>query len=332
MSQTTDKIMKKVRIFLENIPWKKILTFSFFAVIAMILWFMQIYNQTFETNLRIPIKYVSVPDSVIFTDTLPNQIDVRVKDYGSNIFKYYFKKPDTIVIDVSPIMGAGGSGKTLQGTALEMYINKSLSQSAKILRYEPVRITFSYSILKNRKVPVIFDGQINLSPGYFLNGDIRISPDSIMVYGTTAELAKMTYVYTSSDTLNRLDSEKQFSVNLVKNKNLKYSTDNVKISVPVEAFKQMKIEVPVECLNLPDDMTVKFFPSGVSLSFFIGVSMTDSVKLGDFAVAVDYNGIKDSKSVSVPVRITSSPSYAKSLTIDPPNVEYVFEYKDIRGR
>lgn len=328
MNQTTDKIIRKVRLFLRSIAWKKILTFSFFLVIAIVLWFMQIYNQTFETNIKIPIKYTSIPDSIIFTDTLPEQIEVRAREYGSSIFKYYLGDIDTIVIDMVDILGVKSSGKILQGSSLEALINNSLSPSAQLLRYNPTRINFSYATLNGLKVPVIFDGQVNLVPGYFLNGDIKIVPDSIMIYGTVTDLAKMSYVYTDNDTINGLDSKSILSYNLVKNKNIKYSRNKVDVHIPVEAFKQLKIEVPVQCLNLPDNMNVKFFPSGVSLSFFVGVSMADSIDLGDFSVGVDYDGIKDSRSVSVPVRITSSPSYARSLTIDPPIVEYVFEYKD----
>lgn len=332
MSDTTDKIVKRVRIFLKQIAWKKILAFSFFVIIATVLWFMQIYNQTFETNLKIPVKYVSVPDSIVFADSLPDRINVRVRDYGSAMFRYYLRGVDSVYIDVSSVIGNGSSSRILQGAAFEMYINKSLTQNAQIMRYEPARISLSYSTLQSRKMPVVFDGQINLSPGYFLNGDIRISPDSVMAYGTVADLAKLTYAYTTNDTVNGLESNRKIPFNLVQRKNIKLSPDNVNVYVPVEAYRQMKIEVPVECLNLPEDMIVKFFPSGVSLSFFIGVSMADSVKLGDFAVGVDYNGIKDSRSVSVPVRITSSPPYARSLTIEPPNVEYIFEYKEAKAK
>lgn len=329
MNVVIDKIIKEVRIFLEKISWKKILTFSFFVFIAAILWFMQIYNKVYETNIVIPIKYTSIPDSIIFNDSLPKEFRIRVKDFGFAMFKYHFNKDDTLYMDVSPIMKSGGpvSGKILQGEALQAYIINYLPQSAQLLRYDPVRITFTYSLLKNRKIPVVFDGQINLSPGYFLNGDIRISPDTIMAYGSDADLTKLMYAYTVSDTVSGLESNRKISFNLVKFDNVKFTPDEVSIYVPVEAYRQMKVDVPVECLNLPEYLNVKFFPSRVSLSFFIGVSQADSVHVNDFTVGVDYDGIKDSKSAAVPVRITSSPSYARSLTIEPPDVEYIFEYK-----
>jgi|GEM_PF-346304 len=329
MSNAMNKILKKVRIFLRGISWKKILTFSFFIIIAAILWFMQIYNHTFETNISIPVRYTSVPDSIIFSDTLPSRINIRVRDLGYNMFRYRLKKDDTVFLDVSPVIdNNNNSSKVLQGALLEAYLRKLLPQTATIINYDPVRISFNYNILQSRKIPIIFDGQLNISPGYFLNGDIRLVPDSVTAYGSLSDLSKLNYVYTSTDTINRLESNRKIIYKLQEVNRIKLIPEQIVVYVPVEAYTQKKIEVPIEGFNLPQNLTVKFFPSKVNLSFFVGVSLADSINTNDFSVGVDYESIKDSKSASVPVRITKSPSYTRNLTIDPPNVEFIFEYKD----
>lgn len=329
MSNAVNEIWQKVRIFLRKISWKKILTFSFFVIIAAILWFMQVYNQFFETSISIPIKYVSVPDSIIFQDSLPSQITLRIKDNGFSMFKYYFKKRDTLRLDVSAIINSSSS-KVLQGSTFDMYVRKALPSSTQILNYDPLRISFNYSILEYKKIPVVFDGQINLSPGYFLNSDIKIVPDSVTAYAARPDLDKLMFAYTVSDTVSGLSSDKVIPYKLVSLKNIKFVPDVVDIDVPVEAYTQKNVEIPVECINLPENLNIKFFPSKVKLSFFVGVSEVDSIKMKDFSVAIDYDGIKDSKQASVPVRITSSPSYVRNLTISPPNVEFIFEYKSTK--
>lgn len=318
--------LRKVRIILKKISWKKILTFLFFVVIAGILWFMQIYNQIFETRISIPVKYTSIPDSIIFNDTLPSHINVRLKEEGYNIFKYAILKKDTININISSTINQNNSS-VINQELLESYIRKALSRSAFIISFNPIDISLSHSKLLNKKVPVVFDAQINLSSGYFLNSDIRIVPDSVTVYGSLADLDKVTYVYTTNDTISGLEANRKIAFNLINYKNLKLVPDKVNAYIPVEAYTQKKIRVPVECFNLPDNLSIKFFPSKVMLSFFVGISRNDSISADEFTVAVDYNGIKESKTSSIPVRITRSPDYAKGLMINPPNVEYIFEYK-----
>lgn len=327
MSSATDKILKRVRIFLKRISSKKILTFLLFVLIAAILWFMQIYNKTFETTVNIPIKYTFIPDSIVFQDTLPQSISLRIKDDGAAMFRYYFSKHDTLRLDVSSII-KGGSNKVLQGTNFDTYIRRTLPLTSQVLSYDPIRISFAYSALESRKVPVIFDGQINLAPGYFLNDDIKISPDSVTAYGSRDELNKLMYAYTVSDTANGVNSSKRLNYNLAPKGNIKFSPHSVAVDIQVEAYTQKSIEVPVECINLPENLSVKFFPSKVKLSFYIGVSKVDSIREKDFSVAIDYDGLRDSKQVSVPVRLISSPNFARNLTITPPNVEFIFEYKN----
>ncbi|MEN9920062.1 MAG: hypothetical protein RL662_2498 [Bacteroidota bacterium] len=329
MNLDMDKTIRRVRIFLRKISWKRFLTFSFFVFIATILWFMQIYNQSFETNIVIPIKYTSVPDSVVFRDTLPSQVEVRVRDTGYRMFKYYFSKRDTVYIDISSVMNDNKSNfVVLNDKGLESYIRRVLPEAALIVRFDLPSISFHYSSLKSRVIPIVFDGQINLSPGYFLNGDIRLVPDSVVAYGASSDLDKLTYAYTTNNAVAGLEADSRLVFELQQNKKVKLVPNKINVYVPVEAYTQKKVDVLVDCLNLPDNLSIKFFPSRVMLSFFVGVSKSDSIDVNDFSVSVDYNGLKESRSASVPVRITSSPQYARNLTIDPPNVEFIFEYKD----
>jgi hypothetical protein len=245
------------------------------------------------------------------------------------MFKYYFSKRDTVYIDISSVMNDNKSNfVVLNDKGLESYIRRVLPEAALIVRFDLPSISFHYSSLKSRVIPIVFDGQINLSPGYFLNGDIRLVPDSVVAYGASSDLDKLTYAYTTNNAVAGLEADSRLVFELQQNKKVKLVPNKINVYVPVEAYTQKKVDVLVDCLNLPDNLSIKFFPSRVMLSFFVGVSKSDSIDVNDFSVSVDYNGLKESRSASVPVRITSSPQYARNLTIDPPNVEFIFEYKD----
>ena len=297
-----------------------------FLMIAIILWFMQIYNQNFETSIKLPIKYESVPNDIVFLDTLPSEINIRLRDDGFSMFKYFFRNTDTLRLDVSAII-KGTSLKVLQGSSFDQYVRSSIFLSSQLMSYNPVRISFAYAPLESKRVPVIFDGNISLSPGYLLSSDIKITPDSVTIYGSSRELNRLVYIYTAKDTLTGLESSKNLKTKLLDVKKIKTVPNTVNILIPVEAYVQKNIEIPVECLNLPSDLNVKFFPSKVKLTFFVGISKSNSVSEKDFAVVVDYEDLKVSNSSSIPVRITSRPEYAGNLTITPPNVEFIFEHK-----
>lgn len=324
------KIKKEVSIFFLTISWKKMLTFFIFILIATILWFMQIYNKEFETTVSIPIKYTSIPDSIIIQNTLPDRINIRLKDDGIAMFGYRYFRKDTLNINVGSLLkttNGNTSRITIQGAILEQYIRNTLSEKSQILNYTPLTITVSYAPLSKKILPVIFDGIVDIPPGYLLTKDISLNPDSVIVYGAEKDLNKLLYVYTDVDTIHDVESDREILVDLRSIPKVKTNVDKIKLSLEVEAYIQKTINIPVECVNLPDNEVVKFFPSKVKILFFCGVSQLEQINSDDFKVIVDYQSLKESSSSTVPVRITNTPDYAHNITIVPANVEFIFGHK-----
>lgn len=323
-----NKIKGGVRFFFKQLSWKKVLTFSIFVFIATILWFMQIYNKNFETTVSIPISYSDIPDNIVILDTLPSNIDIQLKDNGFAMFRYGLFNRDTLRINVASLLKNNSNTKVqIQGTLLDQYIRNSISPRSQLINYQPLRISFSYAPLTHKKLPIIFDGNLNLSPGYLLTNDIKIIPDSVDVYGAKKDLDKLLYIYTNKDTISGVESNKVYSVNISPIPRIRIRPNNIKISVFVEPYVQKSIDVPVTCLNLPRNLDIKFFPSKVTLQFYTGVSKSDSIRVSDFVVSVDYESLKDLSTKSIPVRVISNPEYVRNLTISPPNVEFIFEHK-----
>ena len=323
-----DKIMKKVSSLFSSISWKKILTFFIFIIIATILWFMQIYNKEFETTITLPIKYTDIPDSIVIQNTLPDQIHVKLKDYGLAMFSYHYFRKDTLRINVKSLVKSVNSSRiTLQGATLDQYLRSSISDKSQILNYTPIMLTISYAPLAQKKLPIIFDGTVDLPPGYLLTSDITISPDSVMAYGSEKDLNKLLFAYTNVDTIRDVESDKKISVDLRPIPNVKTDIKSIEVSIKAEAYVQRSIEVPVKCINLPNNETVKFFPSKVKVLFFCGISQVEQININDFDLVVDYSTLKEPNKVSVPVRMRSTPDYARNITIVPANVEFIFEHQ-----
>lgn len=328
MKDSLDKIIKRVSFFFLNISWKKILTFFIFIIIATILWFMQIYNKEFETTISIPIEYTNIPDSIVIQNTLPDKMQIKLKDYGLAMFSYRYFRKDTLRINVKALVKNSNSSRiALQGVTLDQYIRNSISDKSQILNYSPIMINLSYAPLAQKKLPVIFDGTVDLPPGYLLTSDISITPDSVMVYGSEIDLNKLLFAYTDIDTIKDVEADEEIFVDLRPIPNVKMNVKSIKVSIHAEAYVQRSIEVPVKCINLPQNESVKFFPSKVKILFFCGISQVDQIDINDFELVVDYSTLKESTNMFVPVRITSTPDYARNITIVPANVEFIFEHQ-----
>ncbi|MDR3060398.1 MAG: YbbR-like domain-containing protein [Prevotella sp.] len=329
MSDTDDKeiLTQEVRAFFKTIPWKKILTFMFFVLLSCIFWVMQVYRQKYEATLTIPVKYINVPDSIVFETELPEVVQARIKDDGATLFRYYLtRRSDSVVVDIRDAIKST-QDRTLQGRNLEQLIRTKLFATSELISYSPTRMSYTYALLRSKKLSVIYNGSVTLDAGYMLDGDLTTQPDSVVVYGSKASLDTLYFAYTVSDTLRHIKSAKTVKVKMKPIPGIKYVPDEVKLNIPVDEFIKKEVEVPIRCINLPNNLDIKLFPSTVKIEFFVGLKRSDNINSNNFEVTIDYNDIKDMNDMTIPVRITDSPDYIRTMTPIPSEVEFVLEQR-----
>lgn len=318
------KLIEKLRFFFKNISWKKNLTFLFFLLLAVIFWGMQVYTQRIEIKLVIPIKYTNVANNILFETELPENIEINVKDYGSSILKYAAKN-DSIEIDMGAIIKEQTTQKILHGQSYEQLIRTGILPSSELVAYSPSYISYAYSRVSVRKLPVLFDGVTHLPPGFQLDGDITIYPDSVIAYGSSAALDTLTFAYTDKDTLLNIQESQKIALSLKANRGVKFKPNKIEIDVPVDKFIIKEVNVPIECINLPKDLAIKFFPSEIAISFFVGLKRYNLIESNNFKIIVDYKDIKDIGNKSIPIRIIESPDFVRIKGLEPSEVEFILE-------
>lgn len=324
MNSRITKISKEVRLFFKRISWKSILTFLFFLVLAIIFWFMLIYRQAFEVRVTIPVKYTDLPTNIILKEELPSQITLRLRDDGASLFRYYFtKRNDTIEIDFK-----GSLNKNILDNAqLDELVRSKLFSSTTLMGFYPTQISLEYDTLKKKRVPVIFDGQVYLAPGYMLCDNIRAVPDSVDVFASGEVLDNVHFAYTKPDTIDNFSSSTPLSFPLMKIQGVKFKPEQVLIEIPIEEFTQKELQIPITCLNVSDNLDLKIFPSAVKISFFVSLSKYKTIAEKDFEVQLDFNVLKNLQGSLAPIRLTASPDYIRNIKMEPSSVEFILEQK-----
>jgi len=328
MSDIRNKILQEVRSFFKTISWKKILTFLFFVILSSTFWMMQVYRQKFESTITIPVKYVNIPDSIVFEHELPENVYARIKDDGAAMFRYYFtKRKDSLTVDIRDLVNGSPQERVIQGRNFEQLIRGKLFFTSELLSYSPTRVSYAYSVLRQKKLSVLYDGYVSLAPGLLLDGELTLIPDSIIAYGSKASLDTLHYALTKGDTLRNIKADKTVKIEMRDIPGVKYVPNTVELNILVDNFVEKELEVPVECVNLPQNLSIKIFPSSVKIPILVGRKRYSSITADNFKVIIDYDDLKDFKDQSIPVRITESPDYIQTKIPIPSEVEFVLEQK-----
>ena len=90
----------KAEAYFSTFPWKNLLFFLLFLMLAFIFWLMLFFQkENVEGTYRMPLKYTNIPDDVVFDNPLPEFIEISVSDNGVGIFMLDIKKRDSLEIN-----------------------------------------------------------------------------------------------------------------------------------------------------------------------------------------------------------------------------------------
>ncbi len=325
LASTKDKWIPKIRSFLSRLNWKNILIFFGFFILAFIFWLMLFFQRDIEATYKIPLKYTNIPNDVIFNTSLPNDIEIRVADKGSEIFRYAFVFNDSIEIDIDKYKEE--QINNLQGTELTQLIRTKLSQSSNLKAYYPINISLATSKLQKKELKVVFDGVISTNRSNLVADSATFLPETVTAYGSQSRLSEISSAITEYTLFNNLKATSQLKVNIMPVSGVKFIPDEVEIYIPVLEYTERKFEVPITVRNVPDNIDVKFFPSQTEVSFSVTLDDYKKIAPEDFEIELDYKKFFKNENGRVELELSDNPLVIRNVKLSPSSVEFLLESK-----
>ncbi len=323
MSSSRKHQVAKIITYFSKINWKSTLTFLWFLIIACAFWMLLFFQRDLESTYKLPIKYTKIPDDIIFDNTLPKDLEIRIGDKGSEIFKYAFLLRDSIIIDINKYHEEGVTN--IQGGELTQLIRSKLSKSSTIVAYYPVSINITTSKLQKKEVDVIFEGEISTGRTNLVVDEIQISPEKIIAYGSEKQLSDLVHATTVFSQFNNIKATSQFDVKIGEMDGIKFVPDIVQVYIPILEFTERKIEVPITVKGAPKNVDVKFFPSQTEVSFSVTLEDYKKITPEEFVIELDYDEFYNNANGRVELNLTTNPASIRNVKISPSSVEFLLE-------
>lgn len=318
---------QKMWTFFSTFPWKRLFSFLIFLFLAFIFWLMLFFRQeNVEGTYRLPIKYINVPNDVVFNSPLPQHIEVKVADYGSAIFKYDIMRMDTLVVDVADFKENGITN--IQGNQFIHLITGTLSSGTKLLSYYPAIIPLETSKLEQKELPIYFDGDISTSGSNLVSDSITFIPEKVIAYASGKLLSQLSKAETEYTVFENLRATSQLKVKLKKVEGVKFIPNEVEIFIPINEYTEQNFDIPITCTHIPKDLDVKFFPSQINVIFSVTLDDYKKIKPEDFEIELDYRKFRSNEDGRVQIELTRSPSSIINPRLSPSIVEFLFEKRD----
>jgi hypothetical protein len=322
-----ENLIDKAKLFFRSKKWKSLLVFFSFVALAFVFWLMRYYQQKFEIELSIPVRYEHVPANLVLSDSLPEMINMKIQDKGTVLLNYFFSKNwDAIRIDLKDI-SLQQTPYVLQRNVLTTKLYEHLSPTTQLISFYPENIAIHCYPLKMKELPVVLEGVISLASGYVFVDSVRINPFSVIVYGNARALDTLQAIRTEQVRKKNINKQVDVYLDLQIPPGIHTSTEKVKLTVNVEAYTEKSFEIPVVSNNLPENLYIRFFPSTVTLICQVPLSKYAQLTEKELEVSIDYNDLKRNKDTMLPLRLNKKPKELINYRLLPDRVEYLIEQK-----
>lgn len=318
------RVIRLVRNFLFSSVNREFLIFLFFLALSGVFWLLMALNETYEKEIKIPVRIVNVPKNVVVSDAV-DTMRVTVRDKGWFIAALiYGNRVRPVYIDFLTYSKNNNGECSVSTSDLIKQVVQMLSGSARVTAAKPDKIEFFLSYGESKRVPVKFIGKVTPDETYYL-ARMLIQPDSITVFASPEILDKIHYVSTEELRYSHFADTITVNAHLQKIRGAKINQSAVKITFFTDILTEESIDVPITGENLPMGKVLRTFPSHVTVSFITGVANYRRLRPDNFSVVVDYNDLQEHPSDKCSLHLRSVPHGISRLKLSVNSVDYLIE-------
>ena len=320
-----NQIFKVVGNFLFSSLNKEFLIFLFFLLLSGAFWLMMALNETYEEELKVPVRLVGMPRNAVMTDDPADTVKVTVRDKGFTLVTYkygHWFRPLTFKFATYANEDQGHGA--IPAADIIKQMQSQLYGSSKLLSVKPEKLDFYFTYGASKKVPIRFRGKISTSKSYYL-AHTEFSPMMVTAYANKKVLDELKYVEIEPFNYRNLQDTIHQNVRLQKIRGVKLVPSTVRLSVYPDVLTEESIEVPVSAVNMPAGMVLRTFPSRVTVRFTIGASQFRMIRPEQFNVVVDYQALAENPSDKCTLQLRSVPSSVSKAKLELDKVDYLLE-------
>lgn len=280
-------------------------------------------NDEIQRDYELPVTIDGLPDDITLLSSHGETptVNISVRDKGVNHISRQFLKSKNLRIAYSDFSNIDNNRLSLNEAQLNNAIRQQFGGTASVVTQSPDSLSINYTTLPPVKVPIIIKSNIIPNPQFTINGPIHTSVDSVLIFSATPLTNRVKAIFTEIVNLDGISDTTRTRVALDVPSDCRAVPDVIDITVPVEPLVSRTFTIPVEPLNSPSNTTMITFPSQVSFSCLVPMSLFNTAGYPVKAYA-DYD--KRSGNI-IQLELSLLPDNYINGTISPVSVEYILE-------
>ena len=230
--------------------------------IAVSMWLLINMGKEYNLTIEVPLHITDYGDEMTFAVPPPDMATIGVSGEGWNLLPLYRNPPEIII----PYRDGELNINNLVQSHLAAY------SEVNVVNVDPSFITLKMEQETGKKVPVSPDLDVQLRAQHEIIGDIRLSPDSVMVYGAKSVIDTLRSLSTETLRLRNVQNGVDQLVPLVPPEGIRIrDTQNVRIAFDVTELTEGEARIQVQARNVPEGREIRFTPAVISVRYYVPI-------------------------------------------------------------
>lgn len=297
-------------------------TIFFFVAIAALLWLIIKLSAVYSVTEDLTINLKDSPADLIIIDD-SQKFKVNLSTSGFELLHYYFKPSSKRKVDISlkevPLHKDSESTYSFSSAYAKEKVASWLSVETNKVSFDDNRISVRMEQLDSAFVKVQPKVEISFEKQYNRHSKIKITPDSLMIYGPKNRLATVDNVSTEAVSLKNVNSNVDIDVPIVLEDMIFANQKDVNIKIDVEKYTEAIANVKIKN---DSDKKLRLFPDRVKIRYIVSLTDYNIINENSFDIRIDSSDISKTNSL-LPVYLIDYPNNTNIISIEPKEVEYI---------
>lgn len=257
-------------------------------------------------------------DGFAMESAMPASVSARCRASGFKLLSLSnrSRKPVRVSFDPVDFTAMGDGVFSIPTSYIHKYSEQIFGSGVVLENLVSQDISFRFSEEANTKVPVVPVQTSNYRPQYMPMGDMKVVPDSVIIYGDPDLIASIDKVLTSSITLNDVHSDESGAVKLEPVRGVRFSAQEVTYYLSVARYVEISSEFQIEPRNVPPGKKFSIYPGTAKVTFDCSFPLLGD-PLQSVVLYVDYNEFLNSLSGKCMIHCDKIPKGVLDHAIEP---------------
>lgn len=311
---------------LNSMKSRQFQVFLLFLMMSFFLLLVTKLSKEYIHIAKVGITYKNVPLDLVIPPSKNFNLTVTTKGSGFEIL-YNSLSKKYVQIDFQNDIESSENEFIWYYLSNQLQLKAAFKSQLEVVDVFPKKISIGYEKEYSKKIPVKLNSLVTFSPGYDLAKPYKTIPDSVLVVGSQIDLDTINFIDTEVVTLNKLQTDFEGVAKLISpisETQIKLSHSNVITKIEVDKFTEGTVEVPVLIKNLPQNVSINYFPKYISVTYYLPLSDYGKFQASDFKIECDYMKSQNSDFTFMIAELVKIPKSVKKARLSSDKVEFIF--------